>query len=1551
MATTDLKTFLEDRLRALDPTIDLDSGSPAQVQFIEPVMTYLGTDPFETDIDSFITDRFAQEFPELIATDPGVIRDTFVKPLILLLTPFQRETQSIKRNQSLKDPSVLSDEDADALVANVFDERDAGSFSTGTGRLYFSNPTNIQVEITTRFFTASGLGFFPTNPVSITAEEMAFNRSGSQYFFDVALKAESEGVDYNIDVNQLTGVDGLFGVIRVGNLQKFRNGSARVDTTTFVAQARQALNERSLNTRRGATARLNDVFQTELRAVQVIGSEDPEMQRDILVATSPGHQWITGRVTIWKKLALVQARTIEGPEAEAPKAGDVLYLYLDTATYPALLQTTRLVRLTVEEVLVGPVPSGTTFQMTYLVRFSGDFPSGVVVTDGSGFEGGFTRPGTVQISSLPSVGQTNFSVPSGEVHVYGHTDFYIRPILQPASTSVFDGLSDSGSLVERLTLQTFGLTTEKNKIADPGSPTIDFQAAGVLPGDLLSVETGDDIGVYVIMKVTASNLYLTSNLANSQSNLRYRIIRKIKVDPFEPKIPKFPFGGILANDLQTVIGSNLFQLLSNDVIGFGAAVGDVLRVKTGILAGDYTITGFDPVLGGQGLLLDRPASASLTGLEYEIFSALDPVERPLVRIKELLLLDSSSQSTGIQIPLADPVGVVPTKAFTSARVRGGSQRVSGFVLPSMTSSLTAYLALGPVAAPSGDRRYSLGFDTAIGWYFPMLFADGTYSELDFHGDGSGNGDAYDPASYFVSVSEVSDDAENFPPIDPRPGECLTIKDGPNKGSYLIKEVVKFKHRLASPTRTVWTYFIKIYGKFPVDVYGQLFDFLNDIGGGASVTEFPITASISYPSFFQNLHNSLGTKLNSALTTLGVTAVPSAPTLQAAIDSLTFCDYEWGDPARGVLRTFMMSPTVLEQRTGDSESTEFVYKTESGELVKFRPDPNRYRQQEIVPPRLVSDTDPKDLPRDLDLSGSLNYSTQTANFTVGKKVTGATSGATATILNDLDLGLTGTLGLSNVEGEFVVGEIITDDNGAPGSATVSGALTQGLIVSFTDPGRVSIFSLGVRDGDILSTHEEVFFHGTTYARQSVIQTVAGSNQVTAPTSAGNIFNADMVGNLFFVEEGTDKGSYRVVKYVDGRNLILDQAMTESTPTVLLQGNLNQWGHNGTNNVLISTGTDFTPYVNKYISVFGIPYPFQGSYQITSAPSLGTAVISRTTNFPGSPTLKTESDANFLVTEAPATAPTPVLKGTEIYAARPFRMYESVVKEHALSSVVYTDLSISRASIPLGAVLRKGLNQPFRIYRKDVRRVTPSEMELNTFGPTVFFDTEVVSLNPQESSNLSDGSYLETVPATFSSVGYKHKVDDSTLTYSMQEEGIIEISPQILPTGSTDSAENFLNLLGSSIQVTYEQSDLVRRIQEFANSGQDRISSANILVRHFLPTYVSYDATYVGGSAPSVVASDIITYLDNLPIETAVDVSEIQDIIAKRGGNPVTPTSVVTILHDWGRRVWLEFSSNQLGGIETQVPYDGTARVSYFIPGPDVSGQDPLPSGERINLVRQ
>lgn len=72
--------------------------------------------------------------------------------------------------------------------------------------------------------------------------------------------------------------------------------------------------------------------------------------------------------------------------------------------------------------------------------------------------------------------------------------------------------------------------------------------------------------------------------------------------------------------------------------------------------------------------------------------------------------------------------------------------------------------------------------------------------------------------------------------------------------------------------------------------------------------------------------------------------------------------------------------------------------------------------------------------------TLAYDTQTANFTAGKVLTGATSGATARIQSDSDSGTTGTLTLIDIQGEFLDNEIITDDNGTPGSATVNGTLT-------------------------------------------------------------------------------------------------------------------------------------------------------------------------------------------------------------------------------------------------------------------------------------------------------------------------------------------------------------------------------------------------------------------------------------------------------------------------------------------------------------------------------
>lgn len=71
----------------------------------------------------------------------------------------------------------------------------------------------------------------------------------------------------------------------------------------------------------------------------------------------------------------------------------------------------------------------------------------------------------------------------------------------------------------------------------------------------------------------------------------------------------------------------------------------------------------------------------------------------------------------------------------------------------------------------------------------------------------------------------------------------------------------------------------------------------------------------------------------------------------------------------------------------------------------------------------------------------NFVTKTQPFTLGKTLTGATSGATGTIIKVIDNGATGTLWVNNITGTFTGTEIIHDNNTpTQGSATASGVPT-------------------------------------------------------------------------------------------------------------------------------------------------------------------------------------------------------------------------------------------------------------------------------------------------------------------------------------------------------------------------------------------------------------------------------------------------------------------------------------------------------------------------------
>ena len=87
----------------------------------------------------------------------------------VLLDPISREVTLIKQGQSLANPELLADSEADALVANMFVSRSTGGLSVGTVRLYFNAPVALNISVGNVCYTAAGLRFLPTTLQSISA--------------------------------------------------------------------------------------------------------------------------------------------------------------------------------------------------------------------------------------------------------------------------------------------------------------------------------------------------------------------------------------------------------------------------------------------------------------------------------------------------------------------------------------------------------------------------------------------------------------------------------------------------------------------------------------------------------------------------------------------------------------------------------------------------------------------------------------------------------------------------------------------------------------------------------------------------------------------------------------------------------------------------------------------------------------------------------------------------------------------------------------------------------------------------------------------------------------------------------------------------------------------------------------------------------------------------------------------------------------------------------------------------------------------------------------
>lgn len=667
MASQDLEAFIRERAAVWDDTGDYAPGSPFDLKVIQPVLRRLGIDPFTVDFLTFAQTRINEEHPDVSTKEGDAITDLLIKIGMLLFDPVIREIVRTRRGQSLRDPETLTIDEAEALCANIFSQRNTGQFSKGRVRLFFVQPQNVSVSPANYCVSKSGLHFSPTKNQSISVDEMLFNKDASgKYYFDIDVIAEKAGDAYNIGPNEIVTIVNLPSAVEVKNLARFRFGLPEENAVTFVNRTEQELTERSMVTLRGILARVTAAFP-EVTRVGVIGFNDPEMQRDVVRGGGLGelraaganaaavpdgeNKPMTRRLDLAADLAALSTdlHALIGP-SNVPPSGWVLTVFNGAA--PPYFQDVAVLRVVsgtqldlAQQIVPAALlnaPLGWTLRRRELTL--SNIPGGILFPDGPN--------GTV-------------TVPDDVIHIGGATDVLVRGADLDSATLVIENLADDTPLLQGIALAVIDVNghvslgdvvldvTPTYLIDGAVHRTLASAAARNLSLQILDSPVAGTYRVLEVLQASGASPILTVDPPPLQAagSFRWRLLDEIDVDLTEPRETR-----VSGTTMISVQGLDLLETApSTDFVALGVANGDVVRLVNGADAGDFTV---QTVLPTQ-VQVDRVLTASASGLGFSVFrrNTEGGVTRPLARVTAVDLLDTSGQPVGSKIPYAKAVDV------------------------------------------------------------------------------------------------------------------------------------------------------------------------------------------------------------------------------------------------------------------------------------------------------------------------------------------------------------------------------------------------------------------------------------------------------------------------------------------------------------------------------------------------------------------------------------------------------------------------------------------------------------------------------------------------------------------------------------------------------------------------------------------------------------------------------------------------------------------------------------------------------------------------------
>lgn len=937
MATpTEIKQFVEARLLAFDPSIDLSVDSPAQRSLVEPIVQRFSTDPFATDMLTFLRDVVSQAYPDLGVSSGGVTEDLF-NAISLIVEPLRRSIQELRLGQSVRNAAVMTDDQADALAENYFAQRRPGSVVSGSVRVYFNAPSTQQITAENRCFTKDGRGYSPVGTFSISAEQMLFNRQNSLYFVDIVVEAENPGERYNVEAGEISGIDGI-AAAKVANLSSIEGGSDREDNATLFSNLPNSLAERSLSSTRGITARVTDNF-SDVRNVQVIGAGDPGMDRDVLRGTSEGFLHVAGAGVSFGDWLLM-----------------VGFLYRDDGDGTVGLEVGDVVRFHPSSTLGNPLGYEETEVVSakILSLHPPENPK-LLILDSRLTEGASTgrfailKPGKISIGRVPGGLAAPSSVRDGEVHLGGHFDVFLRPT---GDTGAQVSLRVSDEHPELIVVD-FSVPAEGGQPSNIlKSASVDFVSKGITTEHVVEVESdGAYQGAYAILEVgspTSNELRVDRVFGAATAEgvtLRGRVTRRPTIDLVFPKIQKYPAVGTVASDLRMTVGSPVFRL-DVDLQAYGVAANDVIEVLSEEGKGTYAITGFDPTLAGHGPLVTPQAPQSASGLRYRVYTPGDGISRPLVRVKQVELLDASGQASGIRVPYGLPIDGRAPVGLAGAMSAETIYDRSLVLLPDGKDAVSARnlgdLADDTIGNDPGskeDARYSLKL-------VPYDEGEDIVRTNEVDGANAITKYEYLLPSYLWSgrqdkilalttrpdprFSVAPENARTSVFAELRPGDSFRILEGPNQGDYLLRDLHVYDAwkktgggghervavaRIDPPLKTS-----------PLRTAIDIVNYAADHGVSVSpITNTELLSMIEYATNWDHPDAFLQTlteRLHTALFGLGGgVGWISEAAVKSLLVSSSQVSYEAGRSSRGLLRLYFLEPVSVELYSGD-DPTEF-----------------------------------------------------------------------------------------------------------------------------------------------------------------------------------------------------------------------------------------------------------------------------------------------------------------------------------------------------------------------------------------------------------------------------------------------------------------------------------------------------------------------------------------------------------------------------------------------------------------------------------------------------